>query len=64
VKWVVKKAAFETKMWTYNSIVTAMHRQEIIDLVVRLSESKSGSTPFLNVYKQACALIEKEFLEG
>jgi hypothetical protein len=27
-------------------------------------ESRAGSTPFLKVYKEACALIEKEILEG
>jgi hypothetical protein len=60
----VKKSVFETKTWTYNSIVTAMHHQEIIDKAVGLSESRAGSTPFLKVYKEARALIEKEFLEG
>jgi hypothetical protein len=48
----------------YNSVVIAMHHQEIIDKAVGLSESRAGSTPFLKVYKKARALIEKEFLEG
>ena len=48
----------------YNAVVMAMHCQEIINMTVRLSRSRAGSLPFLKSYKQACALIEKVFLEG
>lgn len=64
MKRAVKKSAFETKTWTYNAVVTAMHRQEIIDKAVGLSESRAGSASFLKRYKEARALVEKEFPEG
>jgi hypothetical protein len=64
VKRAVKKSAFETKTWTYNAVVTAMHRQEIIDMAVRLSGSRAGTPLFLKSYKQARALIEKDFPDG
>ena len=41
-----------------------MHRQEIIDKAVGLSESRAGSASFLKRYKEARALVEKEFPEG